>query len=144
MIYADTSVLLSAYGSDAMSSAADQLLLASNGPLVVTSAHEAEFVNGLNLRLFRLQMSSADATQVLADFQSDFTSGYLVVTPLPWNVLWHQVQVLSLKHTALLGTRMLDVLHVAGALHLQVREFLTFDKRQASLARAEGLSVKGA
>jgi predicted nucleic acid-binding protein len=40
------------------------------------------------------------------------------------------------------GHRSLDVLHVATALHLGAREFLTFDTNQRKLAAAEKLKVK--
>jgi predicted nucleic acid-binding protein len=40
------------------------------------------------------------------------------------------------------GHRSLDVLHVATALHLGAREFLTFDANQRKLALAENLKVK--
>jgi predicted nucleic acid-binding protein len=40
------------------------------------------------------------------------------------------------------GHRSLDVLHVATALHLGAREFLTFDANQRKLATAEKLKVK--
>jgi predicted nucleic acid-binding protein len=35
----------------------------------------------------------------------------------------------------------MDTLHVATALHLGAKEFLTFDARQSKLAAAEGLKV---
>ena len=41
--------------------------------------------------------------------------------------------------TPTLGTRSLDVLHVACALELKLRHFLTFDTRQRQLAVAAGL-----
>ena len=43
--------------------------------------------------------------------------------------------------TRTLGTRSLDILHIANALVLGIREFLTFDVRQAALAKAAGLKV---
>jgi predicted nucleic acid-binding protein len=36
---------------------------------------------------------------------------------------------------------MADILHVATAIHLGVRDFLTFDGNQKRLAEAEGLVV---
>jgi len=40
------------------------------------------------------------------------------------------------------GYRAFDVLHVATALTLSARVFLTFDGDQAALAKAAGLKVK--
>jgi len=36
----------------------------------------------------------------------------------------------------------MDILHVATALHLGAREFLSFDGNQRKLARAEGMKAK--
>lgn len=46
---------------------------------------------------------------------------------------------LSAQYTWTEGYRGFDVLHVATALHLGAREFLSFDTKQQTLARAEGL-----
>lgn len=48
---------------------------------------------------------------------------------------------LSKAHTERLGTRAIDLLHVASALTLESELFLTTDVRQAQLARAESLKV---
>jgi hypothetical protein len=48
---------------------------------------------------------------------------------------------LSAAHTERLGTRAIDLLHVASALTLESELFLTTDSRQAQLATAEGLKV---
>jgi predicted nucleic acid-binding protein len=53
--------------------------------------------------------------------------------------MFERAQALAGKHTGRLGVRSLDILHVAVALELQAEAFLTFDRRQARLARAEGL-----
>jgi predicted nucleic acid-binding protein len=42
---------------------------------------------------------------------------------------------------AKLGTRSLDVLHIASALELELRIFVTHDSRQEALARAVGLKT---
>jgi predicted nucleic acid-binding protein len=48
---------------------------------------------------------------------------------------------LSARYSEKLGTRSLDILHVAGAVVLGATSFLTFDRRQATLARASGLKA---
>lgn len=48
---------------------------------------------------------------------------------------------LSAKHTEQLGCRGFDLLHVALALDLECEAFLTADRIQGALARAEGLDV---
>lgn len=45
----------------------------------------------------------------------------------------------SRTHTPVLGCRTLDVLHVATAIELGLRDFVTFDTRQTRLAAAVGV-----
>jgi predicted nucleic acid-binding protein len=52
-----------------------------------------------------------------------------------------EAERLSAGFTARIGTRSLDILHVANALVLGATSFLTFDKRQAELAKSAGLKV---
>lgn len=47
----------------------------------------------------------------------------------------------SAQDTAKLGTRTLDVLHVATALALGAQRFVTYDTRQAALVKAVKLRV---
>ena len=55
------------------------------------------------------------------------------------NEVMTEAERLSAQHSEKLGTRSLDVLHVAAALTLGLSVMLTFDVRQAALARAAGL-----
>ena len=41
-----------------------------------------------------------------------------------------------------LGCRTLDIIHVAAALVIGAREFVTFDGRQGAMAKQAGLAVK--
>jgi hypothetical protein len=49
---------------------------------------------------------------------------------------------LSAAHSACLGARSLEVLHVAAALLLEADEFVSFDRRQRWLAARAGLKVR--
>lgn len=49
---------------------------------------------------------------------------------------------LSASHSAILGCRTLDIIHIAAALVIGTREFVTFDVRQGALAKRVGLTVK--
>jgi len=59
-----------------------------------------------------------------------------------WPDVHRVAEILSKRRTISNGHRALDVLHVATALHLSAREFLTFDANQRKLALAEKLNVK--
>jgi predicted nucleic acid-binding protein len=84
----------------------------------------------------------ADGDRALADLQTDLDTGALVVVTADWPDVHRLAETLSKRHTTTGGHRSLDVLHVATALHLGAREFLTFDTNQIKLALAEKLKVK--
>ena len=84
----------------------------------------------------------ADCDRVLADLQTDLDTGALVVAAADWPDVHRLAETLSKRHTISGGHRSFDVLHVATALHLGAREFLTFDANQRKLAAAEKLKVK--
>lgn len=52
-----------------------------------------------------------------------------------------ETERLSALHSEKLGTRSLDILHVAIALSLGCETFLSFDKRQIALAKKAGLAA---
>jgi predicted nucleic acid-binding protein len=58
-----------------------------------------------------------------------------------WRAALNTTGELSRKHTPKLGCRSLDVLHVASAIELNLRYFVTFDLRQQQLAKAVGLKL---
>lgn len=78
----------------------------------------------------------------LAKFQANMDAGALVVAPTDWPDVHRVAETLSATYTIGGGHRSFDVLHVATALHLGAREFLTFDSNQRKLALAEKLKVR--
>jgi predicted nucleic acid-binding protein len=137
--YPDTGFLVSLYGEDAHSRIATELVK-SDPVFILTPLGEAEFVNALELQVFRKQWSRREARDVYDEFLASQAASVIRSEPFPPEV-WQRAAILSRGHGALLGTRTLDVLHVASALVLKPDVFLTFDKRQRQLAKAEGLQV---
>jgi predicted nucleic acid-binding protein len=84
----------------------------------------------------------ADGDRALADLQTDLDTGAVVPVTADWPDVHRLAETLSKRHTMTGGHRSLDVLHVATALHLGARNFLTFDTNQRKLAAAEKLKVK--
>ncbi|MGD1085872.1 MAG: type II toxin-antitoxin system VapC family toxin [Verrucomicrobiota bacterium] len=84
----------------------------------------------------------SDCDRALADLHSDLNTGALVMTSADWPEVHLLAETLSKRHTIAGGYRSLDILHVATALHLGAREFLTFDSNQRNLAAAEKLKLK--
>jgi predicted nucleic acid-binding protein len=84
----------------------------------------------------------AECDRALADLQTDLDTGALAVAAADWPDVHRLAETISKRHTIAGGHRSLDILHVATALHLGAREFLTFDTNQRKLAAAEKLKVK--
>lgn len=81
------------------------------------------------------------AVAALGKLQANIAAGAVVVVPVDWADVASIAERLSAQYTWTEGHRGFDVLHVATALHLGVREFLTFDANQKKLAEAERLVV---
>jgi predicted nucleic acid-binding protein len=81
------------------------------------------------------------ADGALADLGSDLSEGRLALADVPWRRALDRATELSRLHTPVIGTRTLDVLHVASAVELGCRALVTYDERQAALARAVKLRV---
>jgi hypothetical protein len=79
---------------------------------------------------------------VLAEVEPDAKAGVLLETPVSWAAVYSEAEALSAACSKTLGTRGFDVLHVAVAIALGTKNFLTFDARQKSLAVKGGLKVK--
>jgi predicted nucleic acid-binding protein len=62
---------------------------------------------------------------------------------LNWFDVFRRASKLACEHSSEIGCRSLDLLHVASALVLEATTFLTFDDRQALLARVTGLEAAG-
>ena len=60
---------------------------------------------------------------------------------IAWATVFERALRLSAAHSRQLGTRTLDLLHVAVACSLDDKEFITSDQRQSDLAEREGLKV---
>ena len=83
------------------------------------------------------------ADAALDALQSDLENGVVLPISADWPDVHRQAETLSKRHTISGGHRAFkDPLHVATALHLEAREFLTFDANQRKLAVAEKLKVK--
>ena len=137
--YADTGFLVSLYGQDAHSEVATALV--SSKPIfLLTSLGEMEFTNAIELRVFRKEWARREARAVLELFLQHQAATVFRLEPFSPEI-WEKALSLSRRHSALLGTRTLDILHVASALVFKPDVFYTFDERQAKVAKAERLRV---
>ncbi|HEV2330941.1 MAG TPA: type II toxin-antitoxin system VapC family toxin [Verrucomicrobiae bacterium] len=111
------------------------------GALPVTHDGRTEVINGICRVAFLGQLDKSGMANALADLSADFAAGHLSQADILWRAALNRAAELSQTHTPKLGTRSLDVLHVACAVELKSRYFLTFDIRQQQLAAVVGLKI---
>ncbi len=139
--YADTGFLCSLYAPDAHTCRAASQVKRQRLPLPVTWLHQLEFRNALRLRVFRNEITPAQRDASLNAMLADLAAGVLTHAEPPLSDLTIEAERLSGLHSETLGTRSLDILHVAAALVLGIPELLTFDRRQQALAKVAGLQA---
>jgi len=140
-LYADSSFLVSCYLTDTNTPQTKSYLLNVTAPLTFTSLQFLEVRNAIKLGVFRQLYSVSDATAAWANLEKDLRSRRLVKQEPKWLVAFRVASLLSNRHSTTIGTRSLDVLHVATAKCLRVTESISFDSRQRTLATTVGLKV---
>ena len=139
--YADTGFLCSLYAPDAHTHLAAARMTRQTLPLPIIWLHQLEFRNALRLRVFRGEITPAQRDASINALLADLAAGVLTHAEPPLVDLTTEAERQSALHSETLGTRSLDILHVASAIVLGLPDFLTFDHRQHALAKAAGLRV---
>ena len=145
--FAETSFLCAIYCEQDNSAAAVAFLGKLEPGIALSPLVKFEFENGLNFQAGRFQrdrnqgIAPRQKAEALRAFQADVASGFWRVRALDLVETLRIAEDLSARHTEADLNRTLDVLHVATAIEWKAREFLTFDLRQARLARSAGLKT---
>ncbi len=139
--YADPSALLKLYVHEPESAAMSRWHARKKRALPITEHGRLEIVNGICLARFRKAITDGAMTDALASFEEDMVDGRYFHADVLWRATLRRATEISRTYTSTSGCRTLDVLHVATALELGLRSFVTFDRRQQQLARATGLQV---
>jgi predicted nucleic acid-binding protein len=140
--YPDTSFLVALYVDEDSSVEAREHLQRLSEELAFTPFHRLEVRTALRLRVFRTDNSVSELKSAFQRIDDDLSEGILQHTPLHWSDALREAERLGEAHLTHSGARSGDLLHVASAVVLGAREFVTFDQRQTELARRAGLKVK--
>src|SRR5262249_31370797 len=149
--YADTSFLVKLLSEEPGASEAVAEYRRLNRPhLFYLPLHALEVENAIRHRAFHERSNSSakerpriirERHAALARVDQYVRNGTLRQAGLDMDAATERARQLSAAHTDRLGARAIDLLHVGCALLLQSELFLTFDQRQAGLAKAECLRV---
>jgi predicted nucleic acid-binding protein len=119
-------------------------------PVFFLPLHSLEVSNAIRQRAFHQRHSteSSDRSAIkrerdrsLALLQKYISRRAFVEISHDMDAVIDLARGLSARHTERLGCRGFDLLHIALALELECETFLTSDRVQAAVARAEGLAV---
>ncbi len=138
---ADSSLIVALYLNEPDSLRADATCAAVSPPVLLSEWHRAEIANAFRRAVLHGRITDAQAAQLWQDFNADIAAGRFLIVALNYTTVLACVLSLSETHTATLGTRTLDLIHIATALEIQATDFLSFDQRQRQAASAEGLNV---
>ncbi len=147
--YADTSFLCASYRRQDNTERAIAFRETMTEPLHFTSLLEFEFLQAIEFQVWLHSQgktkgySRREANGMLADWEADVATGVNRLVAFDMEAVLRLARELTHRNTARSGNRTLDILHVATAVHLGARKFLTFDARQQDLAQHAGLENLG-
>ena len=143
MTYADSGFVVSLYlTTEGTSAQARKEVKRAGKPILLSPLSLLEIRNALNFGINRGEITSDQRDAVLIEIDAQIEKGFFRLVDASQSSIHAKAQELSNKHTPAVATRSLDLMHLAAALLSGARTFLTFNKRQAKAAFAEGLLVK--
>ena len=140
--YPDTSFLVPLYVDEDQTATVQRYAEAMEDALMFTPFHRLELRTALRVRVFRKEVTSFQLQSALRRNEGHLLEEVLKHISLPWADALREAERLGEAHLMETGVRSGDLLHVASAVVLGARDFLTFDQRQKKLARLAGLKVK--
>ena len=140
-VYVDTALLVKGYVFETNSREAIAILDALEVPLLLTHIHEIEVPNAIRLKRFRGEITKAEEAASLRLFHADLKAGRLVRPEYKLADVFRRAEKLSASHSGEIGTRSMDILHVAAALEIGCTTFASFDERQRKCAARAGLKI---
>ena len=139
--YFDTGVLVKVYIREQNSPDAIALLSKVAPPIPFTHLHALELLTAIRLKRFREEITPREERSAIGMVQADLATRRLQLPNYDLIQVFHRAEVLSAKYAATVGTRTLDILHVAAALEAGCKEFVSFDERQRKVATKVRLAV---
>jgi predicted nucleic acid-binding protein len=140
--YFDSGIVVKLYVREATSPDAIRPVGLYAAPYVLAEWQSLEVRNAIRLKAFRAEITAAEMNMSLAAFEQDVAAGRWQRPAYAPSAIEKKADELSASYSATLGCRTLDIIHVAAALVIGAKEFVTFDARQGALAKRVGLTVR--
>ena len=140
-LYYDSGVLVKLYVREEMSDAVTAFVARRGEAITVNGLHELEIRNALRLKRFRSELDAEQLSASMAMLAGDIARRRLIRGAFDWRLVREEAERLSGTASTTIGTRTIDLLHVAAALDEGVTGFVSLDYRQCTAARLAGLEV---
>ena len=140
-LYYDSGVLVELYVREEMSDAVTAFVARRGEAITVHGLHELEIRNALRLKRFRSELDAEQLAASMAMLAGDIARRRLIRGAFDWRLVREEAERLSGTASTTIGTRTIDLLHVAAALDEGVTGFVSLDYRQRAAARLAGLEV---
>ncbi|MGH7802917.1 MAG: type II toxin-antitoxin system VapC family toxin, partial [Candidatus Binatia bacterium] len=136
--YLDSSVLVALYVPEEFSGRVRSEVRVA-GQIPFTPLHELEVRNALRVAHGRRRLEADELARCLEHLADDLEGARLAQTQVDLFRVFDRAQELSQMHAVKILARSLDLLHVAAALELRCKRFVSGDDRQLMLAKAAAL-----
>ncbi len=140
-VYIDTGILVKSYVFEEDSPEAIAIIEAAGDPLAFSHIHELEIPNAIRLKRFRGEITKSEEAAAIRVFRADVDAGRLARREYDLAEVFIKAERLSAQYSGEIGSRSLDVLHVAAALQCGCASLASFDERQRKLAVLAGLKL---
>jgi predicted nucleic acid-binding protein len=139
--YIDTALFVKAFVFEADSPKTIHLLEKIGEPFAYSHLHELEIPNAIRLKRFRGEITKTQETAAIRAFHADVDAGRFERIAYDLAAVFIGAEQLSAKCSAVIGSRSLDLWHVAAALEAGCDTFVSYDTRQRKVAKLSGLRV---
>jgi predicted nucleic acid-binding protein len=141
--YADSSFIVALYLPQQSSAKAIAFVERYGRALPFTPWHRLEVRNALRLAVFQGVIDPFQCKTQLNQLETDLKDEMLLIhAAIDWTDVLRCAEKLGKVNTQTIGCRSADLFHVATAKATGHNYFLTFDEKQAALARKASLAVK--
>lgn len=139
--YIDSALFVKAFVLEVDSEVTIRVLEKVGEPFFYSHLHELEIPNAIRLKRFRGEISKTQETAALRAFHTDLDAGRFERIDYDLAAVFIRAEQLSAKCSATIGSRSLDLWHVAAALEAGCDTFVTYDLRQRQAAELSRLKV---
>jgi len=139
--YVDTGLFVKSYIAEPNSKESDAILRSIGTPFAFSHFHEIEIPNAIRLKRFRSEITPAQETSAIRAFRTDVDAGRFDRPAYDIGEAFTRAEQLSARFSGDIGTRSLDLLHVAAALEIGCTVFASYDAKQRKCAELAGLKV---